>query len=303
MRSLTCGALAILAIADVSTATAADLDYGVLRGPDYEPEVAAIDWSGFYIGAHGGYTSGAFGLKDTSRDIVANALRRTVIEDELAVSGLLAPRDVRKGGGSFGGYAGYNVQYDELVLGIEVDYTSANLNGVTGDAAGRQAGTTDGFQNVYRLNQTSNTKIRDYGTIRARAGYALGNFLPFVTGGLAIGRASISDTVGIQTFGYNQVTYAANQALTDGAKPAYVNNYGYSYFDQSNPENSIVAPMEYYGRKKTKVMAGVALGAGLEYAITPNFLLRGEYQYVLFNDFDGHKANLNTVRAGAAYKF
>ncbi len=50
-------------------------------------------------------------------------------------------------------------------------------------------------------------------------------------------------------------------------------------------------------------MAGVALGAGLEFALTSNIVLRGEYQYILFNDFDGHKVNVNTVRGGAAVKF
>jgi outer membrane immunogenic protein len=31
--------------------------------------------------------------------------------------------------------------------------------------------------------------------------------------------------------------------------------------------------------------------------------VRGEYQYVQFQDFNGHKAELNTVRGGAAVKF
>jgi outer membrane immunogenic protein len=51
------------------------------------------------------------------------------------------------------------------------------------------------------------------------------------------------------------------------------------------------------------VIGGVALGAGLEFALTSNIMLRGEYQYVLFNDFKGHSAEINTVRGGAAVKF
>ena len=54
---------------------------------------------------------------------------------------------------------------------------------------------------------------------------------------------------------------------------------------------------------RTKTVGGVALGFGIEYAITPNVLLRGEYQYINFQTFNGHNAELNTVRGGAAVKF
>lgn len=160
--------------------------------------------------------------------------------------------------------------------------------------------TSNGYNNVVSLSGTSRTKIEDLGTIRARAGYALGNFLPFVTGGLAIGRARISDTVGIQTYGFDQTTYQSN---VTNAQSAYVGRYGYRVFDQTNPSAGVPFPATSYGSRKTKVVGGFTLGAGIEYAITSNILLRGEYQYVLLNDFDGHKINVNTVRGGAAYKF
>ena len=151
------------------------------------------------------------------------------------------------------------------------------------------------------LTGRSVTKINDFGTIRARAGYAIGNFLPFVTGGLAIGRARIVDGVTVEDSGFNATTFAANQALTTGS-PAYVYNFGYRSFNQANP-TAAVPYTNVVNQSKIKTVGGVALGGGLEYAITPSILLRAEYQYVLFNDFDGHKANLNTVRGGAAIKF
>ncbi len=52
-----------------------------------------------------------------------------------------------------------------------------------------------------------------------------------------------------------------------------------------------------------KTIGGIALGFGLEYALTPNILLRGEYQYINFQSFNGHNAELNTIRGGAAVKF
>jgi opacity protein-like surface antigen len=37
--------------------------------------------------------------------------------------------------------------------------------------------------------------------------------------------------------------------------------------------------------------------------LTSNIFVRGEYQYAFFNDFDGHKFNVNLVRGGAGVKF
>ena len=301
MRILTIGLLTATALVCASAVHAADLDYDVLRGAEYEPPAPLVDWGGVYVGGHGGYSSSALGFRNVFQPIVANALRATVIEEEMGVSSLLVTRDVRVSGASYGAYAGYNWQFENTVVGVEFDYTRFDVNGVSSDAIGRSQTTSDGFLNNVNLSGVTSTKLEDYGTIRARAGYALGSFLPFVTAGVAIGRAEITDRVGIQAYGYDQAAYKANQQSP--TTPTYINYYGYSYFDQSNPAAGVPAVADRYERSKTKVVAGVALGGGLEYAITSNFLLRGEYQYVLFNDFDGHKVNVNTVRGGAAYKF
>lgn len=296
MRALTLTAVSALLLCSVSSAVAADLDYGTLRGAeaDYEPAPSYIDWSGFYVGGHGGYSSAALGFRNVFQPIVANALRSTVTEHEMSASTLLAPNDTRVEGASYGAYLGYNFQFDDVVIGLEADYSRFGQIGATSSAIGRSRVTTNGFYNAVLLNGESSTKIEDFGTIRARAGYAIGSFMPFVTGGVAIGRAQIADHVSVQAFGYDAA------ALAEG-RP--VNSYGYRYFNPRNPSQSTVAAPEVYGSSKSKTVAGVSLGAGLEYALTSNILLRGEYQWVQFNDFDGHKANVNTVRGGAAIKF
>ncbi|KQP09718.1 porin [Methylobacterium sp. Leaf99] len=302
MRTLTFALLTTLALNAVAGAQAADLDYGVLRGPDYEQEAPLIDWNGVYFGGHGGYTSAAMGFANTFQPLVANALRATSAETIMGASTLLSPQAVRVGGGSYGAFAGFNYQFDEAVVGLEVDYTRFERGGTTTDAISRFRTTGDGFLETVSLSGLASTTIQDYGTIRARGGWALGNLLPFVTGGLAIGRAQVVDHVSISNYGYDQTTYKANAALTTG-QPAYVNNFGYASFSQTNPAASRPAAPMIVGRSTTKVVGGIALGGGIEYALTSNILLRGEYQYVLFNDFNGHKVNLNTVRGGAAVKF
>ena len=303
MRRATLGFLGLLTLCGASASRAADLDYGVLRGPEYDEVPVAstvVDWSGVYVGGHGGYTSGAMGFRTVFQTIVANALRNSTFESDMHASGLLAAHAQRVEGGTFGGYVGYNMQFDDIVLGIEADYTHAGLVGTSTDEIARFMTTTNGYYNAVDLAGIASTKIQDYGTVRGRAGYAFGNVLPFVTAGLAIGRARISDTVAIQAYEYDQATYKANLTATT---PAFVANSGYSKFYQANPSASVPAPPAVYGTTKTKTVGGGTLGAGIEYAITPSILLRAEYQYVLFNDFDGHKLNLNTVRGGAAVKF
>jgi outer membrane immunogenic protein len=199
---------------------------------------------------------------------------------------------------SFGAFAGYNVQFDDFVFGIEADYTHFGRMGVSNDGLARSQISAAGMYEVVNLYGSTATRVNDYGSVRARVGYALGNFLPYVTGGVAIGRARIADATSYQNYGFNLTAYNANLSGT----PTYVNNFGYASFNPGAPYSG-TAFTALQTQSKTKVVAGVAGGAGIEYAITPNILLRAEYQYVLFNDFDGHKVNLNTVRAGAAVKF
>lgn len=303
MRTVTFLALAGLSLCAVTAAQAADLDYGVLRGPDYEPAAPVVDWGGLYFGAHGGYTSASLGFTNTAQPIVASYMRSTIIESEMQASTLLSPQSRRADGTSFGAYAGINFQFDETVLGIEADYTHAGIGNLVADGIARTKVTSDGYFSTVSLTSAASTKIEDYGTIRARAGYAIGSFLPFVTGGFAIGRAQVYDKVTVQSYAYDQATYKANQAITDGSAPAYVGRYGYSSFNQNAPASGVPNAPYLYSRTRTKVVGGITLGGGLEFELTQNIVLRGEYQYVLFNDFDGHKANINTVRGGAAVKF
>lgn len=299
MRTVTLPLLVVLGLGGLNTARAADLDYDFLRGAEYDPApVQTIDWSGVYLGGHGGYTSAALGFKSTLQSLIYQRSHDSTAESDFGASTLIHPGPKRVGDTSFGGFAGYNVQFDDLIFGFEADYTQFGAGGVSNDGIGRVKTNTLGKLETVILNGSTATRVNDYGTLRARAGYALGNLLPFVTGGLAIGRARIADTVTYRDYGYNLTAYNATLA----GMPTYIDNFGYTSFSQGAPPAGIPG-VSVLSRTRTKVVAGATAGAGLEYAITPNIILRGEYQYVLFNDFDGHKVNLNTVRGGAAVKF
>lgn len=76
-------------------------------------------------------------------------------------------------GALVGGELGYNYQAGSLVLGLEADLSFAN-------AKSRAEG--------WDRYSYAASKQKWNGSIRARAGVAVGNVMPFVTGGLAVAR-------------------------------------------------------------------------------------------------------------------
>ena len=75
-------------------------------------------------------------------------------------------------GGQVGGTVGYNKQLGNVVFGVEGDIDWSGLNG-TSTTAGCPGGCS-----------TSDTWLS---TVRGRVGYSIDRFMPYVTGGLAVG--------------------------------------------------------------------------------------------------------------------
>jgi outer membrane immunogenic protein len=70
-----------------------------------------------------------------------------------------------------GGTAGYNWQVGQAVFGVEGDVDWANIKGSTNTLCPLGCNTQDSW----------------LGTVRGRLGYAFDRFLPYITGGLAVG--------------------------------------------------------------------------------------------------------------------
>ena len=107
-------------------------------------------------------------------------------------------------GGVAGGTAGYNAQFGSWVLGFEGDMDWSNVSGST-SAAGCPGCSV---QNNW------------LGTARGRVGYAFGHWLPYITGGLAVGdvKASVPGFSGMTN---TQVGWAAGA----GVEYALSNNW------------------------------------------------------------------------------
>jgi opacity protein-like surface antigen len=142
------------------------------------------DWTGFYIGVHGGYGWARPSISDLdlNRSNPFGPLLADVGFDEGFL--LHAPR-LR--GAVFGGHAGHNWQWGQRgVVGLEVDYSAANIKR-TQVAVGEL---TD--------NRTLTAKLDSLASARARVGFLVGSeFLLYGTGGAAWGHTKFTDTIAI----------------------------------------------------------------------------------------------------------
>ncbi len=168
MKRLFLGTTGLLAM--VAAATAADLPartYG--KAPAM---VAAVyDWSGFYLGANGGYAS-ARKCWDLTNDGFA------------PVNPAIAEGCHNATGGTAGGQFGYRWQSASWVFGIEAQGNWADLKGshVTTILAAPLAG------------GTRSSRIDALGLFTGQIGYAWANTLLYVKGGAAVTRDKYDST-------------------------------------------------------------------------------------------------------------
>jgi outer membrane immunogenic protein len=164
---------ALFSVAAAGGAFAADLPQRMpAKAPVFAPAPVAYNWSGFYFGVNVG---GIFGNQDVS--LVNNATGGT------AASGSVSPD-----GFIIGDQIGYNWQINQWVLGLEADIqgSSAKEDGAPLTALGSSV--------------TYTSRLRWFGTVRGRIGYAFDRFMPYITGGYAYGDArmdGIANTGGV----------------------------------------------------------------------------------------------------------
>src|SRR5215469_2747372 len=158
----------------IGPATAADLQETL---PIKAPPISNVyDWTGFYLGGHLGY---AWGNSDWTASSTAAPTP--------SISGsidLFQSFDGFKETGSFfeGVQAGYNYMLpNRFVVGAEVDASFPSFLNLDGISIG---GTSTLFSPLVGAESYSETALW-FGTVRARFGYAFGDWLLYATGGFA----------------------------------------------------------------------------------------------------------------------
>lgn len=270
-----CG-LGLLAL--TTSSFAADLP--ILRGAVAPPlgYMTYYPWSGVYFGGQGGWNAGGVDFGNATKPLVAYILRNTDVESQYSVSNwtTLPKRD--SSGANYGGFIGYNWQWDDAVLSIEANYNRTSFKLTAEDSMRRVNLVTAVARHDVTVRATGALEITDYATLRGRAGWAFGPILPYVTGGVAIARGNV-------------------------VKDAYVKD---DWCDISIDPNCTPTPQftnTASGNKDGTFAYGYAAGAGVDYALLPNLFLRAEYEFLGFSDFSDMHAYISNFRAGAGLKF
>jgi outer membrane immunogenic protein len=212
-RPLLAGAVAVL----LSTAAAFAADLPARTAPPPVVPVAPVfTWTGFYVGVNAGYGWSA-----------SKNATYTGTDNYLALApGVPGAVGVSNDGFIGGAQAGYNYQIGAFVIGAEADIQYSDLKS-TGVVAADLA--------------TSSVKrdLNWFGTVRARAGYAVDRLLVYGTGGLIYGETKLDNTI-------------TGNGIANGT---------------------------FWTGSKSDTAVGWTVGAGAEYAITNNFTAKVEYLY------------------------
>src|ERR1700682_4071132 len=154
MKKFLLGAVGLVALIFAAPASAADL---AARPYTKAPAMiaAVYDWSGFYIGANGGWGS--------SRNCW----------DFLPAAGGTSPEGCHNAtGGTVGGQVGYRWQSGTWVFGLEGQGNWADFKGSN----------TSIFNPLFR----NESRVNGFGLFTGQVGYAANNVLLYVKGGAAV---------------------------------------------------------------------------------------------------------------------
>ena len=165
-----------------------------------------FDWTGFYVGAHGGYAWGDVSVVDTDGGVPYGAF------------------DYKAKGGLGGLTAGYNLQFGVLVLGVEGDI------GYLGPQGSKQIPSSDPAH-----HQDLTLAGGLYGDITGRVGLALGQTLLYGKAGFAFfdGEAKQATTkVWYQPTGTERFTgWTAGGGVEHALTPNLTVRVEYQHFD------------------------------------------------------------------------
>ncbi len=272
-RMLSACAAAVLVTALAGQARAADWLDDTLRG-SYTTS-APVRWDGIHFGATIGLGSMNTDYGASTSSQVAYTLRNTTLETEQSPSSWTALPQNTTNSKQFGAFIGYNMQWQELVIGFDAAYIKpTSFESSATDTITRQVTLSDGTSDGVTIAARGSLKLIDYMTMRARAGYAFGQFLPYAVIGVAVGR-----------FNYSLSTDVTVVQTPSGGAPT-----------------TFVFPTVTQSRSGI-FSAGPVFGLGMDVAILPNMFLRAEWEFAAFAPVSGIRAGVNTGRVGVGMRF
>jgi outer membrane immunogenic protein len=281
-RHLVALGLACMTALSGGTVYAADYLRGSYSG-EAAPQSAAPDWSGVYGGVHAGISAGKIDPNQINKNNLAN-LAWPLHPTTSQIADYILFRNSTTMHSSFGAFIGFNAVWDDVVLGFEADYSRSNFANSSSHTESRRLTAAGLPTSYYNTDVTSTGKavVKDWVTLRGRAGYAMGHFMPYLTAGVALGNASSN--------------YSARVTQTEmdtNGTPGL------------GDDIVIAGPSTSTGTIKHRgISYGGAVGAGIDMQLIPNTFLRAEWQYIQFASGGNRpEISINTARIGGGVKF
>ena len=266
--------LAAMMFGTAAGAQAADMP-DFLRGSVGQP-APTVNWQGFYVGGQAGYGSSDENFNGSTANMTQALLANTLIESAMGVAqwNLGLGKESAQSSG-FGAFAGYNWQWDDVVVGLDMSYLHGNFGGQATATEARSSDTALADGNFHSVTATSaaSIAISDMATFRGRAAYSFGCFLPYVFAGFALGNADIARSINVQ-----DVVSAT----------------------QFGPGTAL-APLNTTDLESNHLIYGYTAGLGVDVHLIGGLFLRAEWEYLRFTA--AVDTSVNTVRAGLGYKF
>jgi outer membrane immunogenic protein len=261
-------AAAIAGALSLSAASAADLARPYTKAP---PLIEPVwSWTGFYVGANGGYS---WGRSRTDASFFNTVTGVPVV----LPAGSVTSSGFDMNGGVAGGQAGYNWQTNNWVWGLEADIQWSGEKGRTSYLCSATLiggpclpGLTFLPPGVTGTTLTLDQNLQWFGTVRGRAGIlATPQVLLYATGGLAYGSIKTTGTL----------------AGTTGIL--------------------VIGPVGSVG-STTDTRVGWTVGAGIEGKITRDWSAKLEYLYMDLGRFDSGPFSLapaSTIGVNVSSRF
>lgn len=216
----------------ISTVLSAAVLTAALAMPAHASD-PVYNWSGLYVGGHVGWATGDWDGR----------LSTTAGDQPNPDASYSDPYRTLDGDGWLGGAQfGYNIQLRSLVVGAEVDFSWSEFGGSASYATDQDGPSI--------WDKRHDMRLEHFGTARVRFGYAVGRIMPFITGGIAWGKANAD--LG--------VAYFANGTDYKGTSRA------------STSEDHF----------------GWTAGAGVEWLMLPNWTMKAEWLHVDLGREDYH---------------
>lgn len=288
MRRLLVAGFIVVAAHGAHAADPADVP--ILRGSYYEaPKAYRTNWQGVYVGGQAGFSSHDYDFSRTTTGLQQFLMRESVLAASVGDWQLLGSSNQRTSG--FGGFVGYNAQFEDAIIGVEANYThfvgkvgnsSASLSRTVTNPDGVTPPAGHTYEYDVTLSGTASARVNDLLTLRARGGYSMGSFMPYAFAGLAVALVDIDRSVSarVRTWDLYADAFGVFQTVLLGDST------------ETKAES-----------QKNLLTFGFTAGLGFEYMLMSNIFARAEYEYVQLTTSKDTTVQLNTARVGLGVKF